>query len=239
MTSPGARAGDRPRSATRQGWSERSETGDSLMKFSESSSGCEPRPAKGEPAQPVASLATVTATWPAMRRCASEWAVGKAATKTTSSRVPRAFFCPKAMAACPQKGEGRLYPAGCTTTARSKRTVQAPGRPTFLLGQYRSDGDPVITPRRAARLRMRARPADATVVAPHRRSIRARVGGRQGRPELTPTGTRESEGCIRAKTSGNGVASGPGRAKAARAGVSFRRELCPMHRRRGACHRDF
>src|SRR6185369_9713219 len=71
-------------------------------------------------------------------------------------------------------------PAGCTTTARTKRTVQAPGRPTLLLGKLRSDGDPVTTPRRAARRRMRARPADATPVAPHRRSIRAGVGRRQG-----------------------------------------------------------
>ena len=37
-------------------------------------------------------------------------------------------------------------------------------------------------------------------------------------------GGRESEGCIRARTSGNGLAPGPGRAKAARVGVSFRRD---------------
>jgi hypothetical protein len=151
-----------------------------LMKFGLLSSGCEPRPAKGEPAQPVASLATVAVTRPAMRRHASEWAVGNAATKTMSSRVPRALDAPKATAVSPNLGEGRLHPAGCTTTARSKRTVQAPGRPSFLLGKYRSDGDPVIPLRRAARLRMRARPADATQVAPHRRSIRAEVGRRQG-----------------------------------------------------------
>ena len=82
------------------------------MKFGSSSSGCEPRPAKGQPAQPVASLATVTATWPAMRRRASMWAVGKAATKITTFRVPRVFFYSKAMAVSPQQGEGRLHPAG-------------------------------------------------------------------------------------------------------------------------------
>jgi hypothetical protein len=38
----------------------------------------------------------------------------------------------------------------------------------------------VITLRRAARPWMRVRPADATKVAPHRRSIRAEVGRRQG-----------------------------------------------------------
>ena len=46
----------------------------------------------------------------------------------------------------------------------------------------------------------------------------------QGRPEPRPTGGRESEGCIRARTSGNGLAPGPGRAKAARGGVSVRRD---------------
>jgi len=41
-------------------------------------------------------------------------------------------------------------------------------------------------------------------------------------------GAGESEGCIRAPTSGNGVAPGPGRAKAARVGVSFWRAPRPM-----------
>ncbi len=38
----------------------------------------------------------------------------------------------------------------------------------------------MITLRRAARLWMRARPADATPVAPHRRSIHAEVGRERG-----------------------------------------------------------
>ena len=45
-----------------------------------------------------------------------------------------------------------------------------------------------------------------------------------GESEPRPTGGRESEGCIRARTSGNGLAPGPGRAKAARVGVSVRRD---------------
>lgn len=73
--------------ATRQGWSEGSERCDDFMKFGSSSSGCEPRPAKGEPAQPVASLAASKETTAPMRRRASMWAVGNAATKTMSSRV--------------------------------------------------------------------------------------------------------------------------------------------------------
>ena len=51
----------------------------------------------------------------------------------------------------------------------------------------------------------------------------------RGRPLARETGAvadgaRESEGCKVAVTSGNGVAPGPGRAKAARVDASFRRE---------------
>ena len=85
---------------------------DELMKFGLSSSGCNPRPAKGEPTQPVASLSTVAVTRPAMRRCASEWAVGNAATKTISFRVPRGLLTSKATAVSPQQGEGESAPGG-------------------------------------------------------------------------------------------------------------------------------
>ena len=64
------------------------------MKFGSSSSGCEPRPAKGAPTQPVASLATDAVTRPAMRRCAKVWAVGNAATKTISPKVNHKHFIP-------------------------------------------------------------------------------------------------------------------------------------------------
>lgn len=46
---------------------------------------------------------------------------------------------------------------------------------------------------------------------------------KRGEPELGTKRCRESEGRIRAVTSGNILARGPGRAKAARAGVSLRR----------------
>jgi len=46
---------------------------------------------------------------------------------------------------------------------------------------------------------------------------------KQGEPELGTKQHRESEGRIGAMTSGNVMARGPGRAKAARAGVSLRR----------------
>ena len=49
---------------------------DAFMKFCSSSSGCKSRPAKGEPAQPVASLATVPEMASAMHRQANVRAVG-------------------------------------------------------------------------------------------------------------------------------------------------------------------
>jgi hypothetical protein len=46
---------------------------------------------------------------------------------------------------------------------------------------------------------------------------------KRGEPELETKQRRESEGRIGAMTSGNVMARGPGRAKAARAGVNLRR----------------
>jgi len=46
---------------------------------------------------------------------------------------------------------------------------------------------------------------------------------KRGEPELETKQRRESEGRIGAMTSGNVLARGPGRAKAARAGVNLRR----------------
>jgi hypothetical protein len=67
---------DRKSSATRQGWSKGIGGCDATMKCCSSSSGCETRPAKGEPARPVASLATVPEMVAAMRRHANVRAVG-------------------------------------------------------------------------------------------------------------------------------------------------------------------
>lgn len=47
---------------------------------------------------------------------------------------------------------------------------------------------------------------------------------KRGEPERETKQHRESEGRIRAMTSGNVLARGPGRAKAVRAGVNLRRE---------------
>ena len=79
-------------------------------KFGLSSSGCESRPAKAEPAQPVASLAT-RRQLSAMRSHASSWAVGNAATKTICPGC-RGFDIPKAQTSSPQQGEGDAAPGG-------------------------------------------------------------------------------------------------------------------------------
>ena len=58
------------------------------MKFCLSSSGCKTRPAKGEPAQPVVSLATVADMPSAMRREANVRAVGLRPRNVSSFRMP-------------------------------------------------------------------------------------------------------------------------------------------------------
>ena len=98
------------------------------MKFGLSSSGCNPRPAKGEPTQPVASLSTVAVTRPAMRRCASAWAVGNAATKTISFRVPRGLLTSNATAVSPQQGEGERPFVPSTKASFNRLAISA--RPT-------------------------------------------------------------------------------------------------------------
>ena len=82
------------------------------MKFGSSSSGCEPRPAKGEPAQPVASLAPVAVTRPAMRRRASVWAVGKAATKNYFIPGAEGVDLPEGDGGLPAAGQGESAPGG-------------------------------------------------------------------------------------------------------------------------------
>ncbi|MFT5478928.1 MAG: hypothetical protein ACI8Y8_004300 [Planctomycetota bacterium] len=160
-----------------------------------------------------------------MRRYASVWAVGHAATK--------AIVIPGAQGVGLPEGDGSLsedrarrglHPAGSSTMARTKRTAQKPGRPSLLLVKRPASGEPMTDLRRAACSR------DAHAAGRfrwHRTSARDEVGPRvmrKGRRQPRPMGVRESEGCIRALKSGNGTVSGPGRAKAARVGVNFRKD---------------
>ena len=85
-----------------------------------------------------------------MRRKASEWAVGHAATKAMTFRVPRALDGLKATAASARWASRGLHPAGSSTTARTKRTTQKPGRPSFLLVKRAAHGEPTTLLRRAA-----------------------------------------------------------------------------------------
>ena len=200
------------------------------MKFVMLSSGFDPRPAKGEPAQPVVSLATGVATPPAMRRRTSEWAVGYAATKSRISRVPKTLDCRKAKTPpsvrWARRGSTRR---GVRPRHATKRTAQAPGRPTFFLEKIRNQGAPVIQLRRAVRPWRRARPADPAQVGIRReQASTSRYATRKGRPKRWRRRTGESEGRIGALTSGNEVALGPGRAKAARVARNVRRKPCPM-----------
>jgi len=110
----------------------------------------------------------------------------------------------------------------------------------FDHGTHEEDGpvtwEALASPRHTPVLRRAGDPSPT-----HDTLVSARVVGYQaqnkrlqrGRPLARGTGAvadggRESEGCIRAWTSRNGVTPGPGRAKAARVDVSFRREPCPM-----------
>ena len=110
----------------------------------------------------------------------------------------------------------------------------------FDHGTYEEDGpvtrEALASPRHTPALRRAGDPS------PTHDTLRAHVSSaseaqnkrpHRGRPRARGTGVvaeggRESEGCIGATTSGNGVTPGPGRAKAARVDVIFRRAPCPM-----------
>jgi len=115
---------------------------------------------------------------------------------------------------------GRLHPAGCTTLARRKRTARNLGGPTFLLGKERQHGEPDKNLRRATCLRTHELPAER-----QRTSVRVEVGERQGETgAIFAEGNEGVGGPRRSVDVGDGVAPGPGRAKAARVDVNFRRE---------------
>src|SRR5262249_17036288 len=136
-------------------------------------------PAKGEPARPVASLATVAERPSAMRRQAHVWAMGHAA--------PKPLTCPDAQG--PDLPEGNKgfsvvgarrgpYPAGCSTMARTKRTAPAAGRDAPLLDTLRCGGEPGTRLRRTTR-------GGRTCRRPPRHSTSARSEGGHtpGEPE--------------------------------------------------------
>ena len=113
-------------------------------------------------------------------------------------------------------GEGRIAPGGVFDHGTQEEDGPGTWEALAFLDTIRShgeSGDPSPTPIALA---------DRAWGGKEKRSHRGRPQARE--TGATADGARESEGCKVAWTSGNGVAPGPGRAKAARADVSFRRE---------------
>ena len=104
----------------------------------------------------------------------------------------------------PASGRGEGAPGGVydhgTQQEDDPGTWEAHALPREL-----PDGDPVNNLRRAVRRRMRARPADATRVAPHRRSIRVEVGRAQGETGAKAEGSRGVGGLRTSKDVGERV----------------------------------
>jgi len=166
----------RPGKAGRRGM----EGCDVSMKLRLSSSGCKTRPARGEPAQPVASLAPFVVTRAAKRRYASVWAVG-ISLETLDMPGAEGVVIPEGDGERSVKWARSVsHPAGSWTTARRKRTAQAPGRPSFSSTRSGATENPVTpspTPSRRRTARLAAK-----------KSVRIEVGHRQGEPEPRPTG---------------------------------------------------
>ena len=103
---------------------------------------------------PVASLAADAATRSSMRRCASEWAVGIAATKRRSFWVPRASCSLKATAVTALWASSDFAPSGVydygTLEEDGPETWEALTSPCETTGL---SGEPVTSLRRAVCLR--------------------------------------------------------------------------------------
>ncbi len=113
-------------------------------------------------------------------------------------------------------GEGRLAPGGVLDHGTQEEDGPGTWEALVLLDSFRShgeSGDPF-----SDALAHADRASSDKEKRPHRGRPLARETG------AAADGARESEGCKVASTSGNGVAPGPGRAKAARVDASFRRE---------------
>jgi len=128
-------------------------------------------------------------------------------------------------------GEERFAPGGVLDHGTQEEDGPGTWEALAFLDNFRSHGESGDPFSDAGALADRAHCGEEK--SPHRGRPLARETG------AAADGARESEGCKVALTSGNGVAPGPGRAKAARVDASFRREPWPTLRRGEACHRDF
>jgi hypothetical protein len=204
--------------ATRQGWSGRKEVLGTSGNSEDPSSGCETCPAKAQSGRPVASLATERVTATAMRRHAKTWAVGMQLRNPHSSRRPRPHRAGRQQRRLRYEAdEETVQPAECSTTARVQEDGPVIWEALPLLHERGPvPRDPVTNPCGSASVGARAaRPR----TSPGR-------GGRpeRGEPERGREGVQGVGGPNKSADAGERRAPGPGRAKAARAGVSFWRE---------------
>jgi hypothetical protein len=122
----------------------------------------------------------------------------------TSSRCPRGSYTGRQQCHNQQEGKGDGTPGGVFDRGAHGRdgpeTWEALAIPLEDTGDTESRLSQSPT---GTRKRMLALPGKEEAFAQE-------VGRKQGEPELRPKVDRESEGCIRAKTPGNGVAPGAG-----------------------------
>ena len=152
--------------------------------------GAQPVRPRVSPPKPVASLATASEMGSAKRRHASVWAMGHAAPKPLTfpeaqgAELPEGHNDP-----CENWARRGTSPAWCSTIARTKRTAQAPGRPSPLLDTFRPRGEPVSCLRRTTRSQ-----AHVSSAIRHRTSACIEVGHWQGEPEpwLMGAGSRRA-----------------------------------------------
>jgi len=192
-----------------------------------SSSGCESRPAQGEPAragsQPGADLRNGGGAAEAGERVGH----GQAA--------PKPILCPDAEGPVLLEGNNTPlhgwvwarrgpYPAGCATMARTQRTAPYPGRPSPRLDLPRVCGALATRLRRTARCgRTGRRPTWP------RTSARSAAGHRHGEPEPWPKEAGRRRAAEERRRRGTGYPPGAGRAQAARVEVSCWRDPWPTH----------
>ena len=146
---------------------------ENFAKLRESSSGCETRPARGEPAQPVASLATAPATVPAKRRYANVWAMD-VGHETTFIPGAERFVHLEGSSDVPASGRGDIAPGGVLGHGtHERRRPGNPGDPHSSSVKSRTTEIRPTKLRRAACSRVHARPI--------KKSTRPEVGRRRGK----------------------------------------------------------
>ena len=179
--------------------------------------GASPVRSTPDPGRSVASLATTTATSPAIRRQANTRAETEELRNVTDSGR-RAIQAPaKAATTRPNEREGRVVSRGVADLGTRTRTIQKPGRPclSFVKPPVRwGPGDQLSN-------------ADAfacTRVVGQEPVHAAKVDVREGRPQRVVDGDQGVGGPRTSDDVGERLALGPDRAKAARVVTNLWRE---------------